>query len=79
MDGNMVQNIRDNFQWIAHFHRAARRDSTKSMKRRSSTAASWRRPIAELGFTGCMAHGYRPAPGRDPLKRVDRALEIMDV
>jgi hydroxypyruvate isomerase len=35
--------------------------------------------IAELGFTGYIAHEHRSAPGRDPLKSLDQAIGIMDV
>jgi hydroxypyruvate isomerase len=35
--------------------------------------------IAELGFTGYIAHEYRPTPGRDPLQSLTQALGIMDV
>ena len=79
MDGNVVQNIRDNFQWIAHFHTGGvpgrhEIDETQELNYRYIAQS-----IAELGFTGYIAHEYRPAPGHDPLKSLDRALEIMDV
>jgi hypothetical protein len=35
--------------------------------------------IVELGFTGYVAHEYRPWAGRDPLDSVRRTIEIMDV
>jgi hypothetical protein len=37
------------------------------------------RTIADLGFTGYIAHEYRPAPGRDPIQSLTQALGIMDV
>jgi hypothetical protein len=35
--------------------------------------------IAELNFTGYFAHEYTPAPGKDPIASLKRALEICDV
>jgi hypothetical protein len=35
--------------------------------------------IVDLGFSGYVAHEYRPAPGRDPLDSLRRTIEIMDV
>jgi hydroxypyruvate isomerase len=35
--------------------------------------------IADLGFTGYVAHEYSPAQGRDPISSLKQAIEIMDV
>jgi hydroxypyruvate isomerase len=35
--------------------------------------------IAELGFTGYIAHEYKPSPGHDGIQTLNQALEIMDV
>jgi hydroxypyruvate isomerase len=35
--------------------------------------------IADLGFTGFIAHEWRPSPGRDPLESLRKVLDIMDV
>ena len=40
MDGDIVRNIRDHFQWIGHFHTGAIPDATRSTTRRSSTTGS---------------------------------------
>ena len=35
--------------------------------------------IAELGFTGYIAHEYKLSPGRDGVQALNQAIEIMDV
>jgi hypothetical protein len=37
------------------------------------------RQIADLGFTGYIAHECRPTPGRDLMESGNKALGIMDV
>ena len=79
MEGDVCANIRDHFQWIAHFHTAGvpgRRelDDTQELNYRFVA-----KTIADLGFTGYVAHEYRPTPGRDPLESLQRVFDIMDV
>jgi hydroxypyruvate isomerase len=79
MDGDVCANIRDYFQWIAHFHTAGvpgRRelDDTQELNYRFVA-----KTIADLGFTGYVAHEYRPSPGRDPIESLRRVFDIMDV
>jgi hydroxypyruvate isomerase len=79
MDGDIVRNIRDNFQWIGHVHTGGnpgRReiDETQELNYRFIAQA-----IADLGYTGYVAHEYSPAAGRDPATSLKRALEIFDV
>jgi hydroxypyruvate isomerase len=79
MDGDIVRNIRDNFQWIAHFHTGGNPgrheiDETQELNYRFIAQA-----IADLGYTGYVAHEYAPAPGRDPITSLKRALGIFDV
>jgi hydroxypyruvate isomerase len=35
--------------------------------------------IADLGYTGYIAHEYRPSTGHDPAKELERAVRIMTV
>jgi hydroxypyruvate isomerase len=79
MDGDICNHIRDNIQWIGHFHTAGvpgrhEIDDTQELNYRFIAQT-----IAGLGYTGYVAHEYRPAPGRDPLKSLDQAITIMDV
>lgn len=79
MDGDVCANIREYFPWIAHFHTAGvpgrhEIDDTQELNYRFVAKS-----IADLGFTGYVAHEYRPSPGRDPIESLQRVLEIMDV
>ena len=79
MDGDIVRNIRDNFQWIGHFHTGGNPgrheiDGTQELNYHFIAQA-----VADLGYTGYVAHEYSPAPGHEPLASLRQALEIMRV
>lgn len=79
MDGDIAQNIRDTIQWIAHFHTAGvptrnEIDFSQEMNYRYIAEV-----IADTPFTGYVSHEWRPSPGRDPLRSIAEAIEIMDV
>ena len=77
MEGDVCRTITDNFQWIAHFHTGGvpgrhEIDDTQELNYRFVA-----KTIADLGYTGYVAHEYRPAPGRDPAQSLKQAIEIM--
>jgi hydroxypyruvate isomerase len=79
MDGNVCQNIAENIEWIAHFHTGGvpgrhEIDETQELNYRFVA-----KTIADLGFTGYVAHEYRPSPDRDWRASLKQAVEIMDV
>jgi hydroxypyruvate isomerase len=79
MDGDIVRNIRDHFQWIGHFHTGGNPgrheiDETQELNYRFVMQA-----IAELGYTGFVSHEYSPTQGHDPIAMLERAIEICDV
>jgi hydroxypyruvate isomerase len=79
MDGDIVRNIRDDFQWIGHFHTGGNPgrhelDDTQELNYHFIAQA-----IADLNYTGYVAHEYSPAPGRDPIASLTQAMEIMRV
>jgi hydroxypyruvate isomerase len=79
MEGDVCANIREYFPLIAHFHTAGvpgrhEIDETQELNYRFVAQT-----IVDLGFSGYVAHEYRPAPERDPLESVSRTIEIMDV
>src|SRR5215467_5820062 len=79
MDGDVVRNIRDHFQWIGHFHTGGNPgrheiDDTQELNYRFVAQA-----IADLGFTGYIAHEYSPAQGHDALESLKQAMAICDV
>jgi hydroxypyruvate isomerase len=79
MDGDIVRNIRDNIQWLAHFHTGGNPgrhdiDETQELNYRFIAQA-----IADLNFVGFISHEYSPAPGHDPIATLERAIGICDV
>lgn len=79
MDGDIVRNIRDHFQWIGHFHTGGnpgRHDIDESQELNYRFIAQ---AIAELNFTGFLTHEYSPTMGHDPVATLNKAIEICDV
>jgi len=79
MDGDIVRNIRDHYQWIGHFHTGGNPgrkeiDDTQELNYRFIMKA-----IADLGFTGYVTHEYSPTQGNDPIKELAKAMEICTV
>ena len=79
MDGDIVRNIRDNIQWIGHFHTGGNPgrheiDDTQELNYRFVAQA-----IAELGYNGYVAHEYSPAAGRDAIASLHQAIGIFTV
>jgi hydroxypyruvate isomerase len=79
MDGDIVRNIRDNFQWIGHFHTGGNPgrheiDDSQELNYRFVAKA-----IADLGYTGFISHEYSPSPGHNALEELKRATEICSV
>jgi hydroxypyruvate isomerase len=79
MDGDVVRAIRDNIQWIGHFHTGGNPgrhdiDETQELNYRFVMQA-----IAEANFTGFVCHEYTPTPGHEPIATLAKAIEICDV
>jgi hydroxypyruvate isomerase len=77
MEGDVIRTIRENYQWIGHFHTAGvpgrhELDDRQELNYRAIALA-----IAELGFTGYVAHEYGPTG--EPLAALAQAVRICDV
>ena len=77
MEGDVIRTIRDNHQWIAHFHTGGvpgrhELDDTQELNWRSVAKA-----IADTGYTGYVAHEF--VPTRDPLTSLREAVALCDV
>jgi hydroxypyruvate isomerase len=77
MEGDVIRTIRDNGEHIAHFH-------TGGVPGRNelddSQEVNWRavaRAIVDTGFSGYLAHEFRPT--RDPLTSLREAVALCDV
>jgi hydroxypyruvate isomerase len=79
MEGDIISTIRENIQWIAHFHAAGNPgrnefDDTQEMNYRGICQA-----IVDLGYQGYLVHEYLPKKGSDPVKVLDQMMTICDV
>jgi hydroxypyruvate isomerase len=77
MEGDIIRTIRDNIQYIGHFHTAGNPgrhelDSTQELNYKAIAQA-----IVDLGFTGYFAHEYGPVG--DPLAGLEQAISTCDV
>ena len=79
MDGDIVQTLRDNIQYIGHIHTGGvpgRHQIDDSQELNYGFIA---RVLDELGFTGYVAHEWSPSPGSDPIANAQKAFDIMNV
>ena len=79
MDGNIVANIREYFPLIGQFHTAGvpgRHEMDENQELNYRFIAS---VIADLGFTGFVAHEYDPAAGHDAIQSLEKTFALMDV
>jgi hydroxypyruvate isomerase len=77
MEGDVVRTIRDNIQYLGHFHTGGNPgrheiDQTQELNYRVVAQA-----IADTGFQGVISHEYTPV--RDPLTSLAQAIEICKV
>jgi len=77
MEGDVIRTIRDNQQWIAHYHTGGvpgrhELDDTQELNWRTVSKA-----IADTGFKGYVAHEF--VPTRDPLTSLREAVVLCDV
>jgi len=79
MDGDICRHIQTNFQWIAHFHTGGVPDRHELDDTQELNYRFIAKTIADLGYTGYIAHEFRPAPGRDPLQSLKQAIDIITV
>jgi hydroxypyruvate isomerase len=77
MEGDIIHTIRDNIQYIGHFHTGGvpgrhELDDTQELQWRTIAKA-----IADLNFTGFFAHESQPT--KDPLTSLKQAVELCTV
>jgi len=78
-DGDVTRTMRDNLNHICHIHVAGvptrmEIDDTQEMNYRFIAKA-----IVDSGYTGFVAHEWRPAMGADPIKSLEKCFEILNV
>ena len=79
MDGDICRNIQQNFQWIAHFHTGGVPGRNELNDTQELNYRFIAKTIADLRYTGYIAHEFRPSPGREPMQSLKQAIEIMTV
>jgi hydroxypyruvate isomerase len=77
MEGDIIRTIRDNIQYIGHFHTGGvpgrhELDDTQELNWRTVAKA-----IADLNFQGYVAHEF--VPTRDPLQSLEQAVKLCTV
>ena len=77
MEGDLIRTIRDNHDYIAHYHTGGvpdrhELDQTQEVNWRAVCAA-----VADLNFQGFVAHEF--VPTRDPLTSLREAVALCDV
>ena len=77
MEGDVIRTIRQDKDWIAHFHTGGvpgrhELDETQELQWRSVCTA-----IVDMGYTGYVAHEF--VPTRDPLTSLREAVVLCDV
>ncbi len=79
MQGDIARRIKDNFQYIGHFHTGGNPGRNDIDATQELNYSYIMRTIADLGYTGYVTHEYSPAKGHDPLKVLEQAVQICDV
>jgi hydroxypyruvate isomerase len=77
MEGDVVRTIRDNIQYIAHFHTGGNPGRHEIDQTQELNYHFVAQSIADLGFTGVVAHEYTPL--HDPLTSLAQAVGIFTV
>jgi hydroxypyruvate isomerase len=77
MEGDIIRTIRDNFQYLAHFHTGGvpgrhELDDTQELQWRTVAKA-----IADLNFEGYFAHEF--VPTKDPMTSLRQAVDLCTV
>jgi hydroxypyruvate isomerase len=77
MEGDVIRTIRENIQWIAHFHTGGvpGRHEIDSSQELNYPAVI--RAIVDTGFSGYVAHEFVPV--REPLKSLREAAVLCDL
>ena len=77
MEGDVIRTIRDNFQYIGHFHTAGNPGRHEFDETQELSYAPICRAIADLGYKGYLSHEYTPT--HDALETLDKMMRICEV
>ena len=77
-DGDVTRTLRENIDHICHIHVAGVPSRQEIDDKQELNYRFIANAIADLGYTGFVAHEWRPAMGNDPVKSLERCFEIMN-
>jgi len=77
MEGDLIRTIRENIQWLGHFHTGGVPGRHELDDTQEVNWAGVMRAIAETAYRGYVAHEFVPA--RDPLRSLEEAVKLCDV
>jgi hydroxypyruvate isomerase len=78
-DGDVTRTLRDNFNHICHIHVAGVPSRLEIDDKQELNFRFIANAIADLGYTGFVAHEWRPGMGNDSVKSLERCFEILNV
>ena len=78
-DGDVVRTLRENVDRICHYHVAGvpgrnEIDETQELNYRFIAEE-----IVKTGYTGFIAHEFRPSAGKNPVESLEKCFKILDV
>jgi len=79
MDGDITRTLRENIDHICHIHAAGVPSRQEFDEKQELNYRFIAQTIAELPYTGFVAHEWRPGPGNDPVKSLERCFQILNV
>lgn len=77
MEGDLIRTIRQNFQYLGHFHTAGNPGRHEFDDTQELDYIGICKAIAGLGFQGYLAHEYTPT--KEPLETLDRMMRLCEV
>ena len=77
MEGDIIRTIRQNIQYIGHFHTAGNPGRHEFDEAQELNYKGICQAIADTGFPGYLAHEYTPS--KDPLGTLDKMMSICEV
>jgi hydroxypyruvate isomerase len=77
MEGDIIRTIRDNIQYIGHFHTAGNPGRHEFDETQELYYPAICKAIADLGYTGYIAHEYTPT--KDALLTLEKMLKTCEV
>jgi hydroxypyruvate isomerase len=77
MEGDVIRTIRDNQQWIGHYHTGGVPGRNEIDNSQELYYPAIARAIADTGFTGYFAHEF--IPKRDPLTSLGEAVVLCEI